>query len=258
MKISFGISPCPNDVYIYSGLISGEVEAPGLSITFDFQDVETLNKNAIKGVYDAAKISAAALPLVSGNYQLLNCGGALGRGCGPLLLVNGGEWDPNAPIMLPGVHTTANFLLDFFMEKAADKVYVPFDELYSRLRQTPGAQGVVIHECRFTYKNHKLTLVQDLGSFWESKTSCPIPLGVAVCKNENGLKELIEPVIRQSLHWAQNHEREALNLCGKYSQDMTREVMVSHIGLYVNKFTGDLGKEGHNALGQLLKFQTKA
>ena len=182
LELTLGISPCPNDIYVFSGLLLGRVVAPGVSFAVDFQDVETLNARAQAGVIDVVKISYANYVYCRDKYDLLPCGGALGRGVGPLLLSNGGGWDLDAEVLVPGEFTTANFLLDFYAGRPLHKRFLPFDSLYARLLQEPGAQGVVIHEKRFTYETDGLHLVQDLGDYWERETGFAIPLGAIAAR----------------------------------------------------------------------------
>jgi 1,4-dihydroxy-6-naphthoate synthase len=260
MKI--GISPCPNDVFIFSGWLLGRVPAP--PATFVFEDVETLNGWARTGEPDLVKVSYANVPACAG-YEALECGGALGRGCGPLLLTGGREWDPDAEVLVPGPRTTANFLLDHWYARhggssqtALKKRYLPFDALYRELKSNPEAQGVVIHEMRFTYAADGLRLVRDLGAEWEAATGTPIPLGAVIRKDAADSAEIptrveIETAIRASLDWAWAHEAEALELCARHAQDMTPAVMRSHIDLYVNAFSRDLGAEGRAAVALLLE-----
>ena len=133
-----GISPCPNDVYVFAGMLLGHVPH---DFAVDFEDVQTLNERAGAGIYDAVKISYAAYPAVKNNYELLSCGGALGRGCGPLLLANGSAtFDAERETLVPGLQTTANFLLDFWAGRSLNKKAAPFDTLYRTLLETPGAQ----------------------------------------------------------------------------------------------------------------------
>ncbi|HEX2612812.1 MAG TPA: MqnA/MqnD/SBP family protein, partial [Fibrobacteria bacterium] len=186
-------------------------------------------------------------------YAPLACGGALGRGCGPLLLTGGAEWDPEGEVLVPGARTTANVLLDFWAGRPLRKRFLPFDALYRELKADPRAQGVVIHEMRFTYERDGLRLVRDLGAHWEEKTGSPIPLGALVRKEALDLpsKEEIEAAVRASLDWAWAHEAEAMELCARYAQDMTPEVMRAHVALYVNEFSRDMGEAGWAAVRTL-------
>lgn len=250
MNLTLCISPCPNDVFIFAGILLGEVAHPELTFTTTFLDVQAANEAAQSGSFDVIKVSYAAYPSLKPTYDLLPSGGALGRGCGPLLLKNGtAPFDPNAPILSPGAQTTANFLLDFWLPSGMGTWhFLPFDALYERLKNEPGAQGVVIHEKRFTYEADGLTLIQDLGEHWEDKTGYAIPLGAILCRTALGLSEPVAELIRQSLTWAEAHREQALDLCRQYAQDLTDGVIEAHIGLYVNTYSHDLGTEGRAAV----------
>jgi 1,4-dihydroxy-6-naphthoate synthase len=265
MKLEFAISPCPNDVFIFAGLISGAVARAGWEPVFEFHELEALNRGARKGLWDAVKISYANYRNCEAAYGLLRCGGALGRGCWPLLLTNGAAFDPSAEVLVPGESTTANLLLDF--HAAAGKAgplrkrYIPFDEIYRRLLGPEPCQGVVIHEMRFTYAADGLRLIRDLGAHWEEDTGYPIPLGaVALRRSLPGNEgvpagEIVEDLVRASLDWSYNHREEALALCRLHAQSMSEEVLASHIALYVNDFTRDLGADGARAVEFLLGMQ---
>ena len=247
-ELTLGISPCPNDVYIFSGILLGHVPMGGLSFRTDFQDVETLNRKAQAGELDVVKVSYANVPRCADAYDLLDSGGALGRGVGPLLLAHGGNWEPDAEVLVPGEFTTANFLLDFYARRPLSKRFLPFDALYEHLRQVPGAQGVVIHEKRFTYAQDGLTLIQDLGTFWEQQTGFPIPLGAILARRSLGLSAEVDRLVRASLAWADAHYEEAFALCRDHASDLTEGVIAAHIGLYVNDYSRDLGPEGRAAV----------
>ena len=255
-ELTLGISPCPNDVYIFSGLLLGKVQLPGQSFSVDFQDVETLNARAQAGVMDVVKISYANFVHCRENYDLLPNGGALGRGVGPLLLSNGGGWDPEGEVLVPGEYTTANFLLDFYVGRPLRKRFLPFDALYAELMTASGAQGVVIHEKRFTYTADGLTLLQDLGDFWESETGYAIPLGAIAARKGLNQARLAETV-RESLRWAQTHDTEAFALCREYASDLNPEVVRAHIALYVNSFSEDIGLEGQAAVEFFFRKQSE-
>ena len=255
--LSLGISPCPNDVFIFSGLLLGAVHAEDMTFHVDFQDVETLNARAQGGTMDVVKISYANYSHCRDAYDLLPCGGALGRGVGPLLLSNGGGWDPDGEVLVPGEYTTANFLLDFYAGRPLRKRFLPFDTLYARLLDTPGAQGVVIHEKRFTFAADELHLIQDLGDYWERETGFAIPLGAIAARKELNQTRLAEAV-RESLRWAYAHDAEAFALCREHSQDLDPAVVRAHIELYVNSFSEDVGPEGQAAVDFFLARQHEA
>ena len=253
-ELSLGISPCPNDVYIFSGLLLGAVEDDVFRFNVDFQDVETLNARAQAGAMDVVKISYANFIHCQDRYDLLPCGGALGRGVGPLLLSHGGGWDPDAEVLVPGEFTTANFLLDFYAGRPLRKRFLPFDTLYARLLDMPGAQGMVIHEKRFTFAADGLHLIQDLGDHWERETGFAIPLGAIAARKGLDHTRLAD-LVRDSLRWAYAHDAEAFALCREYAQDLNPDVVRAHIKLYVNSFSDDVGPEGQAAVDFFLSRQ---
>lgn len=265
MRLSAAISPCPNDVFIFAGLILGEVRDPELAFAFEYHELETLNLGVGQDAWDLAKISYANYRNCADTHALLRCGGALGRGCGPLLLSNGAPWDPEAEVMVPGEHTTANFLLDFYHARSGSpgplrKVFIPFDRLYRRLLEKKAAQGVVIHEMRFTYAADGLTLIRDLGAHWEERTAHPIPLGAVAMRRTldrrlPGLPAKVEGLIRASLLWSRANPGAALELCRRHAQSMSDDVLRSHIDLYVNDFSLDLGASGDEAVAYFLDRQ---
>jgi 1,4-dihydroxy-6-naphthoate synthase len=259
-ELTLGISPCPNDVFIFSGLLLGEVDSGPLRFHVDYQDVETLNERAQQGALDVVKISYANYLRCAARYALLPCGGALGRGVGPLLLSNGGAWAPDREVLVPGAYTTANFLLDTYardtcVHRPLQKRFLPFDALYHELCVTPGAQGVVIHEKRFTYEQDGLSLIEDLGSHWERSTGCAIPLGAIVARRSLQRDAALTELIRASLRWAYAHYAEAFALCREHAQDLSAGVVEAHIGLYVNDYSDTLGPEGEAAVDRFLEMQ---
>src|SRR3954465_13465043 len=109
MALSLAVSPCPNDTFVFHALVHGLI--PGAeTVDLTFADVDVTNTAAERGEFDLVKVSYAALPWLLGDYELLPCGGALGRGCGPLVLTRdgGGTADlSGATVAVPGDRTTA-------------------------------------------------------------------------------------------------------------------------------------------------------
>ncbi len=268
--LTLGISPCPNDVFIFSGVLLDKIDTHGLRFDVDFLDIENLNQRANDATLHAIKISYANYIHCAAHYELLSCGGALGRGVGPLLLVNEGgkgregadsvpAFDADREILAPGAYTTANFLLDYYANPAGDrplhKRFLPFDTLYEELCSTPGAQGVVIHEKRFTYQQDGLTLLRDLGEHWEQQTGYAIPLGAICVRRSLDLAPVLTDIIKRSLQWAYANYEDAFALCRRYAQDLSAGVAEAHIKLYVNNYSEELGAEGKAAVNFFLDKQ---
>ncbi len=257
--LSLGFSPCPNDTYIFNALVHGQVH-PRLTRTQPpvLEDVETLNAWALQGRLDVTKLSFHALGHVLQQYALLPSGAALGRGCGPLLIT--GPKPTSKPlsqwkVAIPGRLTTAALLLRLFQPNCENLVVLRFDQIMEAILRGEVDGGVIIHESRFTYQELGLRCVQDLGEWWESTTGLPIPLGCIAARRSlsEEVRADFSDAIRASIHWADAHPQECLPYIRAHSQEMESEVVNSHIGLYVNEYSKDLGEDGLHAVRELLR-----
>ncbi len=115
--------------------------------------------------------------------------------------------------------------------------------------------GLIIHESRFTYAEHGLTRLVDLGEWWEGETGLPIPLGGIVAQRALGPETIaqVETAIRCSVQYAFEHPDASQAYVSANAQEMGAAVMRAHIDLYVNQFSLDLGEEGERAVGTLLE-----
>jgi len=84
-ELTLGYSPCPNDTHIFYALSHGLIRVPYRFKTL-LADVEMLNQQIKEGVLDISKLSAHAVLHMLDKYWLLRSGGAIGRGCGPLVV----------------------------------------------------------------------------------------------------------------------------------------------------------------------------
>jgi len=256
ISLRLGISTCPNDTFIYEALVRG-MEGSAFQWNVTFADVQTLNEMVLRGELDVAKVSCGVLPLVQKDYELLSCGGAMGYGCGPLLLSSKtpAQFNPSKETVLPGKNTTASLLFRFWYAKTqgsmAPKVsYAFFNEVYDGLLSGKNAQGVVIHEKRFTWEKDRLGLLTDLGAFWEAETESPIPLGCSVAKKTLGCATIaaVEAEIRRSLDLAYTRLEPVSEFIREKAQIPDDAVILKHIRMFVTDFTRDMGKPGRKAL----------
>lgn len=252
--LSLGFSPCPNDTFIFYGLVHGKVSCDGLRFSEPLlEDVEQLNNWAVAGKLDVTKLSYHALAHVLDDYCLLKTGGALGRGCGPLLVTRDeGMTSLSAlkRIAIPGKLTTAALLLQMFLPFSCEFVEMRFDTIMAAIKIGEVDGGVIIHESRFTYEQEGLCCLQDLGEWWEQTTGMPIPLGGIAAKRSLGYEKLkaIEKAIGESVELAFKSPGDCLPYIQSHSQELEKDVVESHIGLYVNDFSRDLGGEGRAAV----------
>lgn len=256
--LSLGFSPCPNDTFIFHAMTHGLVDRAGLLFAEPIlADVETLNKWAMEERLDVTKLSFHALGHVLDKYVLLDSGSALGRGCGPLLVTRQGvELDlAKATVAIPGQYTTAAMLLQLFAPSPVKTRIMVFDQIMEAVIRGEVDGGVIIHESRFTYEQHGLCCLQDLGSWWEESTGHPIPLGGIVARRSLGAEKisLIDKIIGSSVRYAFRNPDASRNYIKTHAQEMADEVVSSHIGLYVNPFSESLGDEGRRAVDYFLK-----
>jgi 1,4-dihydroxy-6-naphthoate synthase len=254
--LTIGYSPCPNDTFIFYALVHGMVRVPGIAFREQLEDVETLNRMALDGTLDFTKISYHALGHLREQYALLRSGGALGKGCGPLLVAQPGTKLSDlkkGAIAIPGKLTTAYLLLRLFDPALEHVLVMPFDRIMGAVSMEKAIAGLIIHESRFTYPLYNLEKVLDLGEWWERQFCLPIPLGGILGKRKLGRSVLlrVETGIRESLHYARTHPHEVMEYCRKHSQELDEKVLCSHIDLYVNDFSLDLGNEGLAAVCRL-------
>ena len=256
-SLSLGYSPCPNDTYIFYALTHNKVAIPGHTIEQRLEDVETLNQLALNGRLDLTKISYHALGHLRDRYALLHSGGALGRGCGPLV-ISPGLTDMQAlrgkRIAVPGKLTTANLLLQLYGGGYEDLLILPFDQIMSALQSGAADAGVIIHESRFTYQQAGFHEVLDLGAWWEADSGLPIPLGGILARRDLGETtiRMADEAIRSSLEYARLNPQEPRNYIKEHAQELENEVIDAHINLYVNDFSLNLGDEGIMAVETLL------
>jgi 1,4-dihydroxy-6-naphthoate synthase len=259
MKIAF--SPCPNDTFVFHAWVHGRIAgAPAVDVTY--ADIDVTNRLAASGAGpDVLKVSYAALPWVLDRYALLPCGGALGHSCGPLVLTRDGSADPafltGKRVAVPSERSTAYLLFRLWADDhvpggVGEITVLPFDQIMPAVRDGDIDAGLVIHEARFTYPAYGLTMLVDLGAWWELDTGLPIPLGAIVTRRSLD-REAIAGWVRESVRYAWSHPLESQAYVLSYAQEMDAQVAKAHIQLYVNEFTEELGDEGRNAVKSLLR-----
>jgi 1,4-dihydroxy-6-naphthoate synthase len=257
LKIAY--SPCPNDTFVFDALAHGRVPgAPALDVTF--ADIDITNGMAERGEFDVLKVSYAVLPYVLDEYALLPCGGALGRGCGPLVLTRAADADlTGRTVAVPSEKSTAYLLFrlwaaDTLPGGVGEIVVMPFHEIMPAVRDGKVDAGLVIHEARFTYQNYGLHKLADMGEHWEHTTGLPIPLGAIIAKRSLGADTLtrLAESVRTSVRAAWDDPEASRPYVMAHAQEMDPAVADQHIGLYVNEFTADLGEDGYAAIRGLL------
>ena len=268
-------SPCPNDTFIFHAWVQGLL--PGApAVTERLEDIDTLNGLAAAGDADVIKVSFHAFDHLRDRYALLHSGGALGRGCGPLIVArkdspfrpadaNGGiaslsDGLSHVRIAIPGELTTAALLSGLFTGSGRKRVVMPFDRIMPAVAAGEVDAGVIIHEGRFTFGSYGLRRLVDLGEWWERTTGFPIPLGGIAVSRALGRETqgAADRAIRESVLYAQAHPEASQEYVAAHSQEMDPAVCKAHIDLYVNDASVDYGPTGEQAIEHLLAAAAEA
>lgn len=258
MKLTLGFSTCPNDTFIFDALVNSKVDTEGINFEPYLADVEELNRRAFAGDIDITKLSYHAYAYLSDSYRILSSGSALGHNNGPLLVskrkIYPDEID-SLKIAIPGKFTTANLLLSIAWPGAENKTEYLFSEIEEAVLDGEMDAGLIIHENRFTYEKKGLIKIADLGEFWDDLTGEAIPLG-AICIKRSIKDEValaVDRSLKRSIEYAFNNPESSYEYVRRYAVSMEKEVMLSHIDLYVNKYTLDLGSGGKSSVRTLYK-----
>jgi 1,4-dihydroxy-6-naphthoate synthase len=254
--LTFGYSPCPNDTFAFHALAHGLVEAP-FAIEPVLLDIEELNRRAHEGAFDLTKLSVGAFAGVGDRYRLLRSGAALGSGVGPLVVARSARTLDEAVrgrMAIPGRETTAYRLLRLAAPSSGEVIELRYDRILRAVVTGEVEAGLIIHESRFTYAEHGLVQVIDLGDWWERETGLPVPLA-GICARadlDETLVSAAERAIRDSVQYAFDHPDASRDYVRANSQELSDEVCDAHIALYVNARSLDIGDEGVRAIARLV------
>lgn len=262
MKLTFGFTPCPNDAFAFHALVHGLVPA-GFEVEPVLLDIEELNRCAARAELQLSKLSFGAAAVGGDRYRLLRSGAALGRGVGPLVVAREPaslEEAAAGRIAVPGRETTAFLLLRLAAPSLGEAIDLRYDRILEAVVAGEVEAGLIIHESRFTYADHGLVAVADLGEWWEGETGLPVPLAGIFARSDLDpeLAAEAESAIRASVEYAFANPEASRDYVRAHSQEMSDEVCAAHIALYVNEHSVDVGDEGLAAIDRLLGRATAA
>ncbi|QWK13708.1 MAG: ABC transporter substrate-binding protein [Aquificota bacterium] len=257
MRIRIAHSPDSDDAFMFYALTTGKIDTEGFQIEHVLADIETLNREALRGTYEISAISFHAYPYVADKYWVLPSGGSVGEGYGPIVV---SKQELNSlkgkRIGVPGRLTTAFLVLKLY-EPDFEEVVIPFDQILSAVQEGQVDAGLVIHEGQLSYVDKGLKKIVDLGKWWQEKTGLPLPLGCNVVRKDLGLENIrkIERLMKESIRYALEHREEALQFAKEYARDIKEDMERTNrfVGMYVNHRTLDYGEDGREAVRLLLK-----
>jgi len=263
MKLTLGFTPCPNDTFVFHAMVNGKIDTEGLEFDYFLADVEELNRRAFEGRTDILKISYHAYAYAAARYLVLDSGSAIGRGNGPLLVSKREIYEDeirNLTIAIPGKYTTANLLFSIKWPDALNKKEYVFSEIEDAILKGEVDAGIIIHETRFTYYKKGLRKITDLGRYWEEVTGYPVPLGAIVINRmvPEDIALKVNRILKKSIEYAYTDLYSTFDFVRKYAREMESDVLHSHIEMYVNEFTVDLGIEGRYAVEKLFSMASEA
>jgi 1,4-dihydroxy-6-naphthoate synthase len=256
-ELTFGYSPCPNDTFAFHALTHGLVSA-SFTVRPVLLDIEELNRRAHDGAFDLTKLSVGAFATIGSGYRLLRSGAALGKGVGPLVVARTAcslAEAVTARLAIPGRETTAYRLLSLAAPPTGEVREMRYDRILGAVERGEVDAGLIIHESRFTYAEHGLVQVADLGAWWERETSLPVPLA-GICARADLPRETAdeaEQAIRASVQYAFDHPEASRAYVRTHAQEMSDAVCDQHIALYVNQHSLDIGEDGLRAIARLVQ-----
>jgi len=258
MKIRVAHSPDSDDAFMFYAINTKKIDTKGYEFIDILSDIETLNKEALKGTYEVSAISIHAFPYVADRYALLSSGASMGDNYGPMVVAK--EEFPvnelkNKKIAVPGTLTSAFLALKLF-EPDINYIVIPFDQIIDAVKEEKVDAGLIIHEGQLTYQDEGLKCIVDLGKWWYKKTGgLPLPLGGNVIRKDLGIEVMkeVSEILRESIKYSLAHRDEAVEYALKYVREMTKDKADKFIGMYVNDLTVGYGERGKKAIELFLK-----
>ncbi len=257
-EINIAHSPDSDDAFMFYGLATRKILVPGYKFVHNLTDIETLNHRAINDAfYDVTAISFHAYPYMQQNYALMNCGGSMGEGYGPML-VSTRKYTlaeiPKLRIAIPGTLTTAYLTLKLFCPELETFV-VPFDQIIPAVLAGEYDAGLLIHEGQLTYASDGLAKILDLGQWWKTETGLPLPLGGNAIKRSLGPEAMLTTThaVRDSIQHALDHREQALDYAMQFARELNPSLASRYVGMYVNDRTIDFGDDGRQAIRLILQ-----
>lgn len=260
--ITVGHSPDPDDAFMFYALAHNKIDTGGLEFRHELQDIETLNRRAMRGELEVSAVSLHAYAHLLDKYALLPSGCSMGDKYGPMLVARQPltlRDLPNVKIAVPGTLTTAYLALRLLLaslgrQAPPEHEVVPFDQIIDVVASGKFEVGLIIHEGQLTFQNQGLHLVADLGVWWQERTGLPLPLGGNVVRRNLGpdLISRISRLLKESIRYALDHRQDALTYALQYARDMDRALADQFVGMYVNEWTLDYGPRGREAVSRLL------
>jgi 1,4-dihydroxy-6-naphthoate synthase len=257
-QITVGHSPDPDDAFMFYALAHDKLDTGNLRFRHELQDIETLNRRALRGELDVTAVSIHAYAYLLDKYALLPSGCSMGDRYGPMVVARRPLTPEDLPTVrsaVPGTLTTAFLALRLLLPGGFRHEVVPFDQIIAAVAEGRFDAGLIIHEGQLTFANQGLHLVTDLGVWWQQRTGLPLPLGGNAVRRDLGPDVIrrVSRLLKESIRYALDHRDDALAYALRYARDMDRNLADRFVGMYVNDWTLDYGPRGREAVRRLLQ-----
>jgi 1,4-dihydroxy-6-naphthoate synthase len=255
VELTLAHSPDSDDAFMFYALATKKIGTPDLSFTHRLEDIESLNRKALEGIYDITAISFHAYPYLEDKYVLLPSGASFGDRYGPVVVRRAGLGFGTLKgkrVAVPGKMTTAYLALQLY-EPGVDAVVTSFDQILDTVARGEADAGVVIHEGQLTYANTGLRKVLDLGEWWYQETKLPLPLGGNAIRRalDSHTKHAVAALLKESIQYSLHHREEALSYAQQFSRGLDAATADRFVSMYVNDWTLDYGQRGRRAVQEL-------
>jgi 1,4-dihydroxy-6-naphthoate synthase len=256
-EITVAHSPDSDDAFMFYALAADKVDTHGFTVKQVLKDIQSLNVDAINGVYEVSAISFAAYPEVCEKYALMPCGASMGDNYGPLVVSKQNlskEQLSTVKLAIPGKLTTAYLALRLYQPNLNNIVVMPFDKILDAVNNGEVDAGLLIHEGQLTYAQLGLKKIIDLGEWWFELTGgLPLPLGGNIVRKDLGAEQMktVNRLLQKSIVFSLEHRADALKYAMQFARELEPAQADKFIGMYVNDLTVDYGEKGREALRRL-------
>ena len=254
-------SPDADDIFMYYAIKFGWVDMKDTSFDNIAKDIQTLNEDALNGVYDIVAISFALYPHIKSEYAPLRTAVSFGEGYGPKLIKRKGEkLKRNFRVALSGKYTT-NAMLFRMAYPDARITYMNFLEIEQAVLDGKVHAGVLIHESILTYDS-ALEVEREMWDIWQELAGedLPLPLGGMAIRRSLPLTKAIayEETLTKAVQVARDHkERLSKMLIERNLVRIDAPTLDKYLELYANDDSISLSPIQYKAIDKLFELGYK-
>ena len=250
-------SPDADDIFMYYAIKFGWVGMKDVQFDNIAKDIQTLNEDALNGIYDIVAISFALYPHIRDEYAPLRTAVSFGEGYGPKVIKKkGAKLKRNFKVALSGKHTT-NAMLFRIAYPDARITYMNFLEIEQAVLDGVVDAGVLIHESILTY-NDALEVEREMWDIWQelAGTELPLPLGGMAIRRSLPLNHAIEyeATLTKAVQVARDHKERLSKML--IERDLVRidaATLDKYLELYANDDSITLSEIQYKAINKLFE-----